>query len=424
MAGGAAAHVQVAPYGEWPKAVAVVHGRLSQPPVHLSGFKKSAMKTALTPIAGAILLSLTTVTIAQADEKPNPVETTAPLTLPAEGVSITDTNGRKIIATVLNRDANGITIRMADGKEHQLPWNKLSRATIDMLDGKPPAPKSLQMQAIERDYVEEIKSRMLPHEKWPHDSTKIKQRIRTASMEARKQLEGLSAKELQKRYLEKDPLVMTAVYYTEMSWASKEYGGVRFGDPGRVGYYTRTDENYIRALEIKDPDVEEIVSLRDNFKRLGVKPTQQTKDACSIYSLYHMVQYAILKDGGTPPSATAFVAAHGRKFDRLSHVVGRLYGKRPLIRDLSTGLNALNEEIVKEELRNGRPCRVSVSYVKTSIRHDIVLIGFHIKDGKTRYEYIDSNMVPTENQSGYAIMPNKYIPGRIDWVSPISLEFR
>jgi len=94
------------------KAVAVVHGRLSQPPVHLRQTHKSARLMKTRNVICALALTLVTTLTAQ--------------TLPA-GRTITDTQGRSMDGTILSKTDAAIKFRRAsDGKEFEVPYDKLS----------------------------------------------------------------------------------------------------------------------------------------------------------------------------------------------------------------------------------------------------------------------------------------------------------
>jgi hypothetical protein len=374
------------------------------------------------------LAASTLVTYSQDNQTPLKGAEVAGITLPAENVEIADIRGRTITVTVTGRDANGITILMADGNEHHLPWNRLSQATVDMIHGRPPAKKSLQLQAIE-GRSKRIREAMMPGE----TVVEYTSRLSKEASQAHKQIQHLSAKELQEAYLAKDPLVMQAASYAIFLWERDEARGATFNDPGRIGFHNRVCEDYIRTLEIKDPSVEEIVSLREEFKKLGVRATQQVGGTCAFHSVYNMLQYAALKDGGTPPSLKRFHDAarqkvpgkHGNMHPTYSlPAIKNVYGKRATVMSLNTGISKLTEEALKQELRNGRPVRATSKYRNSFALHHILVIGFHTKDGKTRYEYLDSNLLPTENNSGYAFLPNDYM-GAISWDQIMfSIEFK
>lgn len=259
----------------------------------------------------------------------------------------------------------------------------------------------------------------------------FRQRIGAAAHPAKDALRRKTATELQEGYLNRDPTVMAATLPTKIEWARNETALLagRGPDHGRIGFSTRINNEYIRSLAIKDPQGDERVSLREEMLKIGVKPTQQDGPTCAFYSLFHMLQYACLKDGREYPSVERIRAAVVRWRPEIGNranpnptmvfpALESVCGKRPMVMDLRTGIPALTEEVVKQELRNGRPCCLQTTYRKDGINHAIVVIGFETKGGVTTWEYLDSNKIPTENGSGFNTFPNEFITP-VNWESPL-----
>jgi hypothetical protein len=136
-AGEAAAHVQVATYGERPKAVAVVYGRLSQLPVHQSGRTAPAMKTTITCILAAICSCLTYAQKPDSKTAPWPMfQRPDVVTLSGKEIpdaykrtKITDSQGRVLVGEWLSIDTKTQKVkfrRSSDGEEFDIAFASLS----------------------------------------------------------------------------------------------------------------------------------------------------------------------------------------------------------------------------------------------------------------------------------------------------------
>lgn len=370
-------------------------------------------------------------------QQPAPVAEGAPLKLPADNVELVDATGRKTMATVLEKHSRGITILNLNGGKTFIPWDKLNTLTqqkfitsrhAEKIDPTVETPNMTPQEEAIKFYITWMEQGPLPGEK----TTDFRHRIGKAAHPARDALKGKNAKELQEGYLNRNPIVMAATLPTKFEWARNETALLAGKDPdyGRIGFSTRINNEYIRKLEIKDPQEDERVSLRENLLKIGVKPTQQIGPTCSFYSLFHMLQFACLIDGKKYPSIEAIRAAVVKRRPSIGNpsnpnpnlvfpILADVCGERPMVMDLRTGIPKLTEEVVKQELRNGRPCCVQTTYRKQGVgHHAIVVVGFETKGGVTRYEYLDSNKIPTENGSGFNTFPNEFITP-INWDSPL-----
>jgi hypothetical protein len=116
-----------------------------------------AQRTILLCLTAA--LHTTTGSLSQTPEAPTALAKT-PMALPADNVNLVDISGRSITAKVLARDDKGISIKMGNGAEHRIAWDKLNQATIDMLNAvalrrdEPKAPQEADKKKdLEKSFI-------------------------------------------------------------------------------------------------------------------------------------------------------------------------------------------------------------------------------------------------------------------------------
>jgi hypothetical protein len=386
-----------------PKAVVAFHGQTSQLPVHPeSDVHDATMKTPpicanwLIPILVCTfgLAASTLVTYSQDNQTPLKGAEVAGIALPAENVEITDIRGRTITVTVTGRDANGITIKTADGIHYHLVWRRLSKDTVDLF----------KIEAPERTIRKPKKQPINPQ--FLEENNPIFEKFRK-----------LPAKELHQMILDQpqknDPEIAIFIESFKLhlenvekreNWYSKDPHWRKFN----LNYF-----DIAHLMEIKDADVEERVSLRPEFERLGVKAREQEKNLCTMYSAQHLGQYLFLSKEKRPPTIAELKArvAPMWNWNTSGGSTPCEYLIKALEQKMGNRINVvwiqgspsikLTYEVAKHQLRNGHPIRAQVweTIGSSGGWHVVVIVGFHSKNGRTTWEALNSNH--TSRDGGY-----------------------
>lgn len=366
---------------------------------------QGAFKNPVSSILSLCLVAgvaATLITFSQESQTPAVEKAAATaLPLPADNVELVDVNGRAITVTVLSMatDKLSIIVRTADGKEMPILMSRLNAATIEKLTGEATAPKTAP--------------RIL--------STKqLNNRAKEASA-VREQLRKLPAAEIHKMFVDqktnKNPEIDLLLQVMESRWGNTR----RFQEAKDPAWsnYNFGYQDIMHLIEVKPDDVEEKVSLRSEFERLGVKPTEQERHMCTMYSAQHLAQYVFLKKGAEPPSIENLKTRIRPMWDWTK--TGMSTPSRIIIPAIESGnkrlkvlwingpLPKISDEMIKHQIRNGHPCRVSIweKIGGGGGSHAIVVIGFHSKDGVTTWEMLNSNN--TNEDGGYTTRPNNSI---------------
>jgi hypothetical protein len=233
-------------------------------------------------------------------------------------------------------------------------------------------------------------------------------------------LKNLSALELHKLFLSDDDDVFINTYLERQRYKDAE----RINPQWKINNPSQFET--LASIQVKPDDVEEHVSIRAQFEKLGVVTVPQTfelresdqeiENSFRARSFHELCQYACLADGGKPPSLEELKASHlktnpsGTYFDgSLITALQRSYGKQPTVLNLNTGIQKLTDELIKDQLRKGHACRLRVQGLP-----GIIAIGFHAKNGKTTFEYLNAS----------SILPGKaYIRSSRTGDQPFSLWF-
>ena len=199
----------------------------------------------------------------------------------------------------------------------------------------------------------------------------------------------LTAKELMEKFKANDPDLLLVMSKNSYASDLDYYNGK---DPNLASRFKPSIE-LLRKIEIKEGD--EKVSLRSDFEKVGVVAHQQTTDACFQHASYHAYQYQLKKNKLPAPSYEGFIqmSGGGAGYAKAMFNFKLPDGRKPQIYDLNLGgVAQLERELVKHQLRNGIPCIISV-IIPNIPGHVVLAIGFETKDGKTTFEYLDSNRV-------------------------------
>ena len=289
---------------------------------------------------------------------------------------------------VLKRTETSIKFRRAsDGQAFDIPLSKMSR--------------------VDREWVKTIPFR------WPRPTgigrEKKPDGLGMALSRFASKMKTADTKTLQKMLQDNHPELDTWV--AEMAWRKRAHNHpeYHYGDP----------IPYLIKMEIKDPEVEEQVSLRKEFEEAVVRSVKQTKNACSLYSGYNLYKYLLWKNG-TPPigfeefktTADSFEpdwpaemlkrspTLEGSYFRESSiKTVLKLRGVKPTV-VMATGINdQMQTELMKDFLRNGNP--IWVSFYNEVGNHTAVITGFKTRKASAiLYEVLESKG-PGSGDQGY-----------------------
>jgi hypothetical protein len=391
-------------------------------------------------------LTATLITFSQTPENGQKwsVMTAPALELPAENFELVSADRRKITVTVLSKSATGITVRNAEGKEFEIAWEQLSQVTSAKIkgwgrepkptgDGPPQRPtQKFKDRAELQKATSAYEKALFKYWEGKTPSTPTEKRIKELYQEAapyaikrNEVLDTLSVKELSDSFWWYQEFIKTPA--TELLTKLKDSS-----DPIHIKVpiiaecaflkihnlekdpewekYNITAWDVLSKLEVKT-DPEEKMSLRPKFKELGIHATKQIGPTCELYSTNHLLQFVCKSAGITPPTLETIKAACGPPWPSGIYPTGKLdykglLGKRPII--TSIGGNGiiypapLVFEVVKYELRNGRPVKSDIG------GHAVVITGFEIeKNGKTLFEYLNTNGIEKNEgfYSTYSIGP-------------------
>lgn len=363
-----------------------------------------------------LAISAATLLTFSQDEVTTPKTVEVAMALPADNVELTDTNGRKITVTVLRHNIKGVTIRMADGKEHQIAWDTLSLETVEKILGKgaerPVDAAIAHQEAVRKAQAEQAAERAagrIAAEQARQNAHNNSMRIQELAVAANKKIRWGDPKELHRLFIEKDESVQVIADCFDLFTEKK----MKHRDAVPISRNILTYYDVGKDLEVTAG--EEKVSLREEFEKLGVRLRHQERNLCAIYATYHIAQFAHLSANLPAPSVDQIKAlltpkeladtqTHGSSPRTLLHRMARTQpnGKTMKVLWMSAPTEKLTEELVKHQLRNGKPCVMTITEVigGGSGRHYIVVVGFHTKNGKTEWEYLNSNNVGDEN-GGY-----------------------
>lgn len=85
------------------------------------------------------------------------------------------------------------------------------------------------------------------------------------------------------------------------------------------------------------------------------------------------------------------------------------------MQELATNYESLDMEILKDQLRKGRPCTIDWSpNPGRAGSHQSVAVGFEVKNGKTTIEILDTNRTHIDN--GYQTISGKIRPVMSFWM--------
>jgi hypothetical protein len=407
-------------------------------------------KPNVTTLLAAIILSsaASPVTFSQTPDNDAPKHSvfSAPaLELPAENFELVGVDRRKITVTVLSKSATGVTIRNAEGKEFEIAWDKLSPLTTTKIkgwnreaapaaptgDGPPQMPdyRGAKDRAEGQKITSAHKKALFKYWEGKTPTTPTEKRIKELYQEAapyaikrNEVLDTLSVKELQasdtlyqefnktpasellKRLKEpSDPIHIKVPIIAELSFFKIAH---ITGTTGRVTdkpdpeweKYNIMPWDVLSKLEIKTGP--EKVSLRPKFKELGVHVTKETEPIRDLYAVNHLLQFACKSANITPPSIEKIKVACGEPTHSGAYFTqkidyAKLLEKRPVITKIQIGHpnipHPLACEIVKHELRNGRPVMSGNGIFSC------LLTGFETNEaGKTIWECFDSNPIRVE----------------------------
>lgn len=321
-----------------------------------------------------------------------PAKAFVPPTLPTEVYGIV---GEKIPVTVLeiSEDKAEILIRTREGDVtkpdgsvlkgtrwmslHQI--GKLRPDIVEMLTGSK-IPVMRKQQPINGSSTKSLT-----------ESQKVYKEIQEKKRAIKKKYESLSTKELLEKFKADDPdilFVMNSDGQSNAHYKNKlNYHDGK--DPNLAQRYSPSEE-LLHKIEIKEGD--EIVSLRPQFEKLGMVAHQQVENTCFQHAAYHLYQYELRKNGLPVPSYEQFVQMiGGGSGDPYKILHLKLPGKTMRSYEILTQIQELDHELIKHQLRNGRPCIVSGDFPQGA--HVVLAIGFIVKDGKTTFEYLDSNRI-------------------------------
>lgn len=181
--------------------------------------------------------------------------------------------------------------------------------------------------------------------------------------------------------------------------------------------------DHIQNMNPKNPQEDEIVSLRPTFEKMGIVPIVQTPKGCTLYSGFYLANYLIQKDGGKPITFAAYenaavkatVVALGHKPNpktdaftnsAVTGAIKLLHGKELKAMRIPSIVGfpqPLSQEIIKHFLRNKIP--VPATIWSTLGGHTILITGFRQEGGSCTYEYIDT-YGPNKFNGGYGERKN------------------
>lgn len=355
------------------------------------------MKRTLLPLTGASLLLASLTTIATAQQVGEAYKVTTEnrgtfLAIPSKPMSIWDKHRRQIWGTIVGRDAEGIRVlKSADRKEYHIKWDVLDPNRVPLYKGdvtfeeydaamkaKAAANTAAHQQKLA---VEAARPKPLSFE----ETNALHKRSTQKWVEMAPTYRAMSALEIQKLLRDKNLDFMLAIE------------GMRINHERSYGTNWRYAWDLVGELEIKDPTPEK-VSLRPEFERLGVRSQQQVYNSCIMYSTHNLIQFLAKKHKLRTPSIQELLA--GRILDPKAECTGpntrtcletfeRINGVRVNVQSLGIFHRELNHELLKNQLRLGRPCLVGVPGA-----HQMLAVGFEVDaHGNTTLELLDTNRV-------------------------------
>lgn len=372
------------------------------------------MKRTILPICGATLLILANLFAVSAQEvaersKPNEANRGKFLEIPSKPMSIWSANPRRQIwAAILERDDKGIRIRKGeDNKEYHIDWDALDPNFVPLYKGeitfeeyqaadkaRAAANTAARQQKLAEEKAAKAKKRAEELAKrTPRDYPELRVKIsREEQIALREKFKNMGAAEVQGLLLKNDAALLQYI---------EQFDNATF--QGWKHITAKSPWDLVRTMEIK-PIVNEKVSLRPEFEKLGVRSKKQVGYSCIGYTYHNLFQYLAAKHHGVNPSIAA-VLAPGVPDNRPNQtqcleVFQKHNGWLPKMQELSTSIKALDIEILKHELRNGKPC--TISWWNGGPHHSLA-VGFEVKDGVTTFEILDTNGV--ENGGGYKTIP-------------------
>ena len=311
-------------------------------------------------------LAATLITYSQESQ---PIAEQAALPLPAD-VKLVSKDGKKKSVRLLRVSPDEI-ITLRNGKNWPITMRHFDEESIEKLKAyMPPAEREKAMKPLTQEQQE---------------YAALVGRVNTI-IESYK---GLTAKELMEKFKSNDPDLLFVINRNGYDNYLKYWGGK---DP-ELAKRSRSGVELLRTIEIKDGD--EKVSLRPAFEKLGMVAHQQVEDRCYQHATYHMYQYECRRLKLPVPSYEGFMQKlGGGKGNPLGIVYFQLNdGRKLFIQHINLGgVTVLEHELIKHQLRNGKPCVISADFPKLS-GHVVLAIGFEVKNGETTFEYLDSNRV-------------------------------
>jgi hypothetical protein len=229
--------------------------------------------------------------------------------------------------------------------------------------------------------------------------------LREEGLAALRATRHLPVKKLHRLYVEQDPKVMPHIRLFQHAWDEDMRW---YENSPAIRAKAVNPLSIIPLMEVKPLTEEEKVSLRPEFERLGVKAFQQVGDTCSLYSTQHLLQYAFAAAGMKAPSPNELMRLTGTDGVKVPTPIliqaatkaSAPAGKVPHTMQF-TGFSGnlstkMFHEMVKHQIRNKRAVQVATA----DCTHAIVIVGFHTKDKKTTWEFLNSNRIWQDN--GYS----------------------
>lgn len=167
----------------------------------------------------------------------------------------------------------------------------------------------------------------------------------------------------------------------------------------------------VGKIKVKEPQPNEVVSLRNQFEEFGIKPMHQdAKHSCQFLAAHKVVNYWLAKKGKPILTLGQFSALCARTFPNDIAIQGRsrkgIKTLRPIITGqliaqqvaeqphtagIAMGNIRLSRDLMMHFLREGYPLIAAVpSNVRGYSHHVVVIVGFKTTDGKTQFECLDS----------------------------------